>query len=87
MITPSTKLVNLLEKAQGWKVHSCSHEQMIKLVKTAFLEGASSEQIEQLKNLQKVLFRTRTPNVSKSGIRTGDTKGSSILYRTQDLSL
>lgn len=56
MITPSTKLVNLLEKAQGWKVHSCSHEQMIKLVKTAFLEGASSEQIEQLKKSSKGSF-------------------------------
>lgn len=56
MITPSTKLVNLLEKAQGWKVHSCSNEQMIELVKTAFLEGASSEQIEQLKKSSKGSF-------------------------------
>lgn len=56
MITPSTKLVNLLEKAQGWKVHSCSHEQMIELVKTAFLEDANAEQLEQLKKSSKGSF-------------------------------
>lgn len=66
MVTPATMVVNLVDKASGWKPVICSHEELINLVKKFFIEGQSEEFLNQVEKVSKGGFWSEflltTPN-------------------------
>lgn len=68
MITPSTLLVNVLEKTRGWHPISCSHEEMIALMKKIFIDAANNdEELENIKKASKGAFMGKSGLISADG--------------------
>lgn len=69
MITPSTLLVNVLEKTRGWHPVTCSHDEMIALMKKIFIDKANSaEELETIKKASKGAFMRNSGLKSSDGI-------------------
>lgn len=69
MVTPSTLLVNVLEKTRGWHPVTCSHDEMIALMKKVFIDKANSaEELETIKKASKGAFMRNSGLKSSDGI-------------------
>lgn len=56
MITPATMISNLADKATGWQPVTCSHEELVELVKKIFIKGQPAENLDDVKQISKGSF-------------------------------